>query len=266
MPLQQRKGEERAQHAVPLRRLFGGGEGEKVLGAFDGFLEALQEELEVFAALDEIYVGGVDDEEVGSGVAEEKVFVGGGDFFDIGGGDLGFVARSFFGDAGAEDFGLGLQVDDEIGSGNAGGQGIVIAVVKLELFVIEIEIGEDAVFFEEEIGEDRAGSFDGERFANAFLAFDEEIHLGAEGGAGFFLVEIGEEGIVFAVVDAAGVKTLGEDFRESSFADAKRAFDDDETGRLRAALRLRSALGCGGFVGRHWLERARRGRGQWTGL
>jgi hypothetical protein len=35
------------------------------LGAFDGFLEALEEELEVFAALDEIDVGCVDDEEVG---------------------------------------------------------------------------------------------------------------------------------------------------------------------------------------------------------
>ena len=86
------------------------------------------------------------------------------------------------------------------------------------------------------------------------MAFDQEIHLGAEGRAGFFLVEIGEEGIVFAVVNTAGVKTLGEDFGESGFADAKRAFDDDEAGRLRAALWNGSALGCGGFVGRHRLE------------
>lgn len=90
--------------------------------------------------------------------------------------------------------------------------------------------------------------------------------MGAESGARFFLVEIGEEGIVFAVVDAAGVEALGENFGESGLADAEGAFDDDETGRLRAALGLRSALGCGGFVGRHFLERPRRGRGQWTGL
>jgi len=62
------------------------------LGAFDGVLEAAEKLLEVFAALDEIDVGGVDDEEVGGRVAEEKVFVGRGDFFDVFGGDLGFVA------------------------------------------------------------------------------------------------------------------------------------------------------------------------------
>jgi hypothetical protein len=77
--------------------------------------------------------------------------------------------------------------------------------------------------------------------------------LGAEGGAGFFFVEICEEGIVFAVVDAAGVETLGQDFGECGFADAQRAFDDNEAGGLRATLGLRGALRCGGFVGRHGL-------------
>jgi len=48
------------------------------LGAFDGLLEALEQELEVVAALDEVDVGGVDDQEVGSGVAEEEMFVGAG--------------------------------------------------------------------------------------------------------------------------------------------------------------------------------------------
>jgi len=82
------------------------------LGAFDGILEAAEELLEVFAALDEVDVGGVDDKEVGGGVTEEEVFVGVGDFFDVGGGDLGFVTGGFFSDAGAEDFGLGLEIDD----------------------------------------------------------------------------------------------------------------------------------------------------------
>ena len=78
------------------------------MGAFDGVLKATEELLEVFAALDEVDVGGVDDEEIGGGVAEEEMFVGGGDFFDVFGRDLGFIARSFFGDAGSEDFGFGL--------------------------------------------------------------------------------------------------------------------------------------------------------------
>ena len=243
-------------HGVPCpygkRELFGGAQGEEVLGAFDGILEAAEELLEVFATLDEIDVGGVDDEEVGSGVAKEKMFVSRGDFFDVFRGDLGFIAGGFFGDAGAQDFRLGLEIDDKIGSGNIRGQGFVVAVVEFQFFVVEIQVGEDAVFFEKEIREDGAGSFDGERFADAFLAFDQEIHLGAKGGASFFFVEISQEGIVFAVVDAASVETFGENFGERGFADAERAFDDDEAGGLRTALGFGSALGCGGIVGRHF--------------
>src|SRR6266404_3878174 len=237
-----------------------GAEGEEILGAFDGILEAAEELLEVFAALDEIDVGGVDDEEVGGGVAEEEMFVGAGDFLDVFGGDVGFVAGRFLGDARAEDFGLGLEIDDQIGSGNVRGKGGVIALVELQLFVVEIEVGEDAVFLHEEVREDRAGSFDGEGFAEAFLALEKEVHLGAERGARLGVVEIGEEGIVFAIVDAAGVEAFGEDLGEGGFADAQRAFDDDEAGRLRTSLRSASALGCGRVVGRHrWNWRPRAG-------
>src|SRR5229473_5411256 len=93
-------------------RLLGGAEWEEVLGPFDGLLEALEEELEVFAALDEVDVGSVDDEEVGGGVAEEEVFVGAGDFLDVLGGNLRLFAGGFFGDARAQHFRFGLEVDD----------------------------------------------------------------------------------------------------------------------------------------------------------
>jgi hypothetical protein len=221
------------------------------LGAFYGFLEALEEELEVLAALDEVDVGGVDDEEVGGGIAKKEMFVGAGDFLDVFGGDVGLVAGGFFGDAGAEDFGLGLEVNDQVGCGNAGGEGFVVALVELEFGVVEIEVGEDAVLFHEEIGEDGTGSFDGEGFAEALLALDKEVHLGAEGGAGLGVVEVGEEGIVLAIVDAAGVEAFGEDAREGGFADTERAFNNDETGRLGTALRGASALGGGRVVAGH---------------
>ena len=91
-----------------LPRLVGGAQGEEVLGAFDGILEAAEELLEVFAAIDEVDVGGVDDQEIRGGVTEEKVFVGAGDFFHVFGRDSGFFAGSFFRDARAEDFGFGL--------------------------------------------------------------------------------------------------------------------------------------------------------------
>jgi len=207
--------------------------------------------LEVLAAFYEIDFGGVDYEEVGGGVAEEEMFVGAGDFLDVFGGDVGFFAGGFFGDAGAEDFGLGLEIDDQIGGGNVRGERFVIALVELELGVIEIEISEDTVLLHEEIGEYGAGSFDGEGFAEALAALDEEVHLGAKGGAGLGVVEVGEEGIVLAIVDAAGMQALGEDAGESGFADAQRAFNDDEARKLRTALRNASALGGGRVVARH---------------
>jgi len=54
------KSEERARHAVPVqrkKRIIRRLRGEEVLSAFDGVLEAAEELLEVFAALDEIDVG-----------------------------------------------------------------------------------------------------------------------------------------------------------------------------------------------------------------
>ena len=221
------------------------------MGAFDGLLEALEEKLEVFAALDEVDVGSVDDQEVGGRVAKEEMFVGARDFLDVFRGDVGFVGGSFLGDARAEYFGLGLEVDNQVGSGNVGGEGFVVALVELEFGVVEIEIGEDAVFFHEEIGEDRAGSFDGEGFAEALLALDEEVHLRTESGAGLGVVKVGEKGIVLAIVDAASVEAFGEDAGEGGFADAQRAFNDDEAGRLGSALRSASAFGGGGVVAGH---------------
>ena len=65
------------------RELFGGAEGKEVLRAFDGVLEAAEELLEISAAFDEVDVGGVDDQEIASGVAKEEVLVGVGYLCDV---------------------------------------------------------------------------------------------------------------------------------------------------------------------------------------
>src|SRR5260370_563698 len=88
-------------------------------------------------------------------------------------------------------------------------------------------------------------------FGKALLALHEEIHLGAQSRGGLFLVKVGEEGIVFAVVDAAGVQPLGKDLGQRAFAHAQRALDDDEAGRVRSPRGDGSALGGGRFGGRH---------------
>jgi len=45
------------------------------------------------------------------------MFVGAGEFLDVFGGDVDSSRRLFW-RCGAEDFGLGLEIDDQIGSGN----------------------------------------------------------------------------------------------------------------------------------------------------
>jgi len=54
------------------------------------------------------------------------------------------------------------------------------------------------------------------------------VHLGAKSGARLGFVEVGEEGIVLAIVDATGVQAFGKDTGEGGFADAERAFDNNE--------------------------------------
>ena len=232
--------------------LFGGAEGQEVLGALHGLLEAFQQELEIFASLDEVDVRSIDHQQVRRGVAEKEMFVGAGHFLDVFRGDVRLVAGGLFRDARAQDFRLGLKINDQVGRGNVGGESRVIAFVKLQFFVVEIEVSEDAILLHQVVGEDGAGSFDSQSFTQPFLPFDKEVHLGAESGAGLFRVKIGKKRVVFAVVSAAGMELFGKDLGEGGFADAQWAFDHDETWRLRASLRSASALSCGGFVSRHF--------------
>ena len=59
------------------------------------------------------------------------------------------------------------------------------------------------------------------------MALVEEIHLRAEGGAGLFIVEIGEKRIVLAIENAPRVKLFGQRLGQRGFAHADGPFDDD---------------------------------------
>ena len=65
-------------------------------------LQTAEKLLQVGTALDEVNVRGIDHQKVGCGVVKEKVLVRAGNLFDVFEGNLGFVARGFFGDARAE--------------------------------------------------------------------------------------------------------------------------------------------------------------------
>jgi len=177
------------------------------------------------------------------------MFVGAGDFFDVFGRNLRFAAGGFFGDASAKRFRLGLKINDQIGRGDIACEKVVITFVKFQFFVVEIEIGEDAVFFHEEIREKRRGRIGGEGFAQALLALQQKVHLRAQRRAGFFVVKIGEKGIVFAIVDAASVKAFSKDAGQRGFAYPKWAFDGNEARSLGTPLGDGCAFGRG--VERH---------------
>jgi len=66
--------------------------------------------------------------------------------------------------------------------------------------------------------------------------------LRAKRGARFFVVKVGQKGIVFAIVNAAGVEAFGKDAGKGRFADPQRAFDGNETGSLRPRLGMSARL------------------------
>jgi peptidoglycan-N-acetylglucosamine deacetylase len=193
----------------------------------DGFGEALEEELEIAVVVDEVDVGGVDDEEIAGGIVEEEVLVSGCDLFDVFVADGAFAGDAFAADALLESVGRGLEVDDELGGGDFGAEHLIVAVVKVEFGVGEIDVGEDLVLLEKIIG-DHGGS-EVLEITLLLVARHEEPHLGGEGHARLAQVEAVQEGIVLRLDNATGVQGVGQDLGERGLAGADGAFDGDET-------------------------------------
>ena len=128
------------------------------------------------------------------------------------------------------------------GASNRRSEHVEKPLVELELFVVEIDVREDLVLLEKEIGDEGRGRVFGARFDKATVALVEEIHLGAKRGAWFLVVEVGQKGIVLAIEDAARVEPFREDSRESGLADADRPFDDDVARGLEVRARHGRAI------------------------
>jgi len=217
------------------QKLLGGclpAEGEEILRALHGLLDAAEEGLKVLVASDKVDIGSVYDKKIGGGIAEEEVFVGLGDLSHIVRRYLFFGGVSFFGDALAQDFWPGLEIDDQVRARKASGQKLEITVVELQFLVVEIDAGENLVLFEDEIADDRAGLVGNAGVGEAAMALVEEIQLRAKGSAGLFFIEGTEVGIVVGVEDAASLHTAGENPGQSSLPGADGAFYGDKTGAL----------------------------------
>ena len=90
-----------------------------------------------------------------------------------------------------ENVGLSLKIDDEIRRRNGRREHVKVALVEFKFLVVEIDVGEDFVFFEKKIADNRNGAVFEMRFEQAAVAFIQKIHLRAESSAGFLIVELG---------------------------------------------------------------------------
>ena len=129
-------------------------ERKEILRALDGLADPAQQDLEVFAALDEVDLGGVDDQQIAGGVVEEEMFVGLDDLFHVLVADGALVGDIFAAQALAQDIERRLEVDDQVRGGQFGAEEFVVAVVNGQLVVGEVEVGEELVFLEDVVGDD----------------------------------------------------------------------------------------------------------------
>src|ERR1700733_8369875 len=137
------------------------------------------------------------------------MLVGLRDSLDIFRGDLLFGGIATLGDALAQNFGLGLKINHEIGDGRSAREHIEIALVKFQLFVVEIDVGENFVLLEKKIADDHGGIIVEAQLGKLTIAFQGGMHLGAKRGTRCLVVKVGEEGIVFGIEYAAGVQPVG---------------------------------------------------------
>src|SRR5579862_4993003 len=155
-------------------RLFARAQRKKILRPLNRLLQAAQELLEVGIAFDEIDFRGVDHKQVRRGVAEEEMLVGADNFFEVVARDLLLRGRFFPGDALAQDFGRGLEVDHQIGRLQSRGEHFKVPLVKLQFLVVEIDVSEYLVLLEQKIG-NQGRRVDPLRLQETLVPLDQKI-------------------------------------------------------------------------------------------
>ena len=83
---------------------------------------------------------------------KEKVFIGLHDFHQVILADGLFAGRVLFLQPLLQHFRRGLQIDDQVGRRNLFAKIIEIAIVGIEFLIVEVEAGEELVFFKNVIG------------------------------------------------------------------------------------------------------------------
>src|ERR1700722_9605319 len=129
-------------------------ERQKVLRALDRRGDFFQQLLQVFVTVDEVDLGGVYDQEIRLRIVKEKVFVGLHHLHQVILADGLFSGRVLFLQPFLQHLRRGLQIDDEVGCRKLLAKIIEIAIVGIELLIVEVEAGKELVFFKNIIGND----------------------------------------------------------------------------------------------------------------
>jgi len=141
------------------------------------------------------------------------VFVGAGNFLSTYSGEiLRFAPRRLFGDARAQSFRLCLKIKSPDPAwefrARAGRNSARKASALRHPDSGWRRCGPFSIRKSERSG---AGESASQSFAQALLPFQQKIHLRAKTRSRFFVVKVGQKGIVFAIVNAAGVEAFRKD-------------------------------------------------------
>src|SRR5438128_251978 len=140
---------------------------------------------------------------------KEEVLVGTGDFFNVvvAYGNLGgsiFLAQALF-----QHLGRGLQVDDQVRQGKLPAEVLVIAVVDLQLGIIEIDVGKNFVFLKDVISHYRFLRFTADlQMLELLKAPHHEGKLRLKGGAALAFIKSPQKRIVFRLNHALRVEPV----------------------------------------------------------
>src|SRR5271157_4730700 len=220
---------------------------QEILRAPDWLADTPQQRLQILAALHEINLRRVHDQQVRRSVVEEEVFIRLHYLFQVIVADGLLAGRVLFLQPLPQHIGRGLQVNDEVGRGHVLAKQFVVTVVNLELGVTEVEAGKQLVLFEDVVGDvDLVGIALHIQTAKLLVARDKERELRLEGRPGLAVVERPQKRIVFWLTDALGVQGFGNHLAQRALADTDGAFDCDVPGWLEkvrhgARKKLRSA-------------------------
>ena len=176
----------------------------------------------------QVQVVGFDDEERGRLVVEEKVIERLDQVLEILLGDVPFDGAALLGQPAQQRRQGDLEVDDEVGLGDALGEDAVDLVVDDELVVRERLVGEDLVLLEDVVAEDPL--FEELALDEPDLlvvAVDQEDELGEEGRALLLVVEVLEVGVLRPVVDDLPPEALGEQGGELRLAGLHHPLDGE---------------------------------------